>query len=224
MLKAKKKLRRREIKEDKLVTYYFRAQEFYRRNQKLVNYAVIAVAALIFLGVYISNSKKAAEEKASVELARGKAAFASENYDVAIDVLSALTSDFDGTRAAGIGTIYLAHAYMAKKDYDEAERAFHRYLDDYGDDPILAVTAAAGIAACYDEKGDYGRAAELYEEAARKYKDSFKAPELLLSAARCYRLYGKQDEARRVLQTLLDRYPSSQLANDAKLYLAELRS
>ncbi len=224
MLKAKKKLTRREIKEDKLVTFYFKAQDFYRLYQKWVHYGILAVVVLISLGIYIANSKQEAEEKASVELARGKAAYQNEDYDVAIDILSALTSDFSGTRAAAMGTLYLAKAYLAKKDYEQAEAYFRKYLDDYGDDPILKTAAAMGIAVVYDERGDFEKAAELYEEAAQMDKDSFKSNELLLAAARCYKLAGKKDEAARVLEDLLERKPTGQVATEARLYLSELRS
>ncbi|RMD91761.1 MAG: outer membrane protein assembly factor BamD [Calditrichaeota bacterium] len=224
MLKAKKKLTRKEIKQDKFVTYYFKTLDFYNAHKKEVHYALLAIVAVAALSFYVVNSKYAAEQKAAVELAKGKAAFQNGNYDVAIDVLSALTSDFSGTKSAGMGTLYLAKAYMAKKQYDLAEQNFKKYLDDYGDDPILSVSAAIGVAVTYDERGNYQKAAELYEQAAQKYKKSFKAPEMLLSAARCYKLAGKIEDARRVLNLLLKEHADSQYATDAKLFLAELRS
>ncbi len=224
MLKAKKKITRKEIKQDKFVTYYFKALELYRTRQKEITYGLLAVVVLIAFGFYYVSSKRAAEQKAAVELARAKAAYADENYDVAIDVLTQLTNNFSSTKSAAVGTIYLARAFLAKKDYDQAEAYFQKYLDDYGDDPILSLAAYEGIAVTYDERGDYARAAELYEKAAQKFPDSFKAPELLLAAGRCYKAADKKEDARRVLKKVVEKYADSQSVNDAKMYLAELTS
>ncbi len=223
MLKAKRKIKKKEIKQDKFVTYYFKTLDFYNQYKKEVHYGLIGLVAVFILGFYLVNSKKEAEQKAAVELARAKAAFVNENYDVAIDILTALTENFSSTRSAGVGTILLAKAHFAKKDYEQAEIYFRKYLDDYDDDPILALAAAEGIAATYDERGDYAKAAELYEKAANRFKDSFKAPELLLAAGRCYKLAGNTQDARRVFEELVKNYEKSQVVNDAKMYLAELR-
>jgi len=224
MLKAKKRLTRKEIKEDKLVTYYFKALDYYEAHKREFLYGAIAVVAIIAFGLYYMNSQKAAEQTASVEFAKGKAAYESGNYDAAIGILEALTSDFDGTHGAATGTIYLAKAYMAKGQYEDAERTFKKYLDDYGDDPILSLAAATGIAASHEARGEHDKAAEAYEKAAKKYKDSFKAPDLLFAAARSYKEAGRPQDAKRVLDQLLETYPESQVASDAKLMLGELRS
>jgi TolA-binding protein len=97
-------------------------------------------------------------------------------------------------------------------------------LDDYDDDDILSVAAAAGVAATFVERGEHAKAAELYEKAAREYDNSYRAPELLLDAARSYRAAQNLDAARRVLGTLLDKYPDSRFSEDAKLLQAELQS
>ena len=224
MLKAKKRLTRREIKEDKLVTTYFQALDFYEAHKREFLYAAVALVAIIAFAFYYSNSKKAAEQTASVEFAKGKAAYDNGNYDAAIGILEALTADFDGTRGAASGTIVLAKCYMSKGQYKEAEQTFKKYLDDYGDDPIFSLAATAGIAASYEAQGDYGKAAQAYERAAKKYSDSFKAPEFLLSAARCYKKVNQPQDAKRVLNELIETYPKSQVVSDAKLLLGELRS
>ncbi|MDQ7052706.1 MAG: hypothetical protein Q9P14_07395 [candidate division KSB1 bacterium] len=74
MLKAKRKIKKKEIKQDKFVTYYFKTLDFYNQYKKEVHYGLIGLVAIFVLGFYIVNSKKAAEQKAAVELARAKAA------------------------------------------------------------------------------------------------------------------------------------------------------
>lgn len=224
MLKAKKKLTKREIKQDKLVTTYLKVRDFYDVHQRTLTYAFVGVLAVLMLGIFMYRSKQAAEQKSSVEFARGKAAFESGDYDAAIDILESLAEDFSGTKSAGMGILYLGKAYLQKGNFEQAEHDFREYLEDYSDDPILEIAAATGIAVSYDERGDYANAAIFYEKAAMDHKDSFKAPELLLSAARCFRLAEKPEEARRVLKKIVDAYPESQSVTEAKMYLSELNS
>ncbi|MEK7729176.1 MAG: tetratricopeptide repeat protein, partial [candidate division KSB1 bacterium] len=121
-------------------------------------------------------------------------------------------------------TVYLANAFMFKKDYPVAERYYRTYLDDYDDDPILSAAAAAGIAATFDERGDFAKAAELYEQAAKKFSDSYRAPQLLMDAARCYRFAQKSEAALKALTELVEKYPKSKFVEEAKLLQAELKS
>jgi TolA-binding protein len=61
----------------------------------------------------------------------------------------------------------------------------------------------------------------LYEEAAQKYEDSYRVPQLLMSAARCYKQAGQAEGVRRTLQSLIDQYPKSALVEEAKQLMAE---
>lgn len=224
MLKAKKRLTRREIKQDKLVTTYFKTLDFLSKFKREFTYGLVALIAVGALGFFVVNSKRSAEKKAAVEFARGKAAFDNGDFAAAIDVFTALTADFSGTKSAGWGNIYLGKANLKMNNFEAAEKYFRTYLDDYDADPLLSLAAATGIAASYDQRGDYAKAAQFYENAAKTYKASFKAPELLISAARCYRLSGQKDDARRVLQMVIADYPESQSVSDAKMYLSEISS
>ena len=227
MLKPQKRLTRREktqMKEDKLVTAWFKTMEYVEQNSKNFLFGLAAVVVLAGGGYYYKWNLQQQEQQASVLFAVGKQAFDSQNFDAAIDSLGKLTNKYGGTTSAGVGTVYLANAFMQKKDYATAERYYRSYLGDYDDDDILSVAASAGVAATFDERGEHGKAAEMYEQAAKEYDKSYRAPELLLDAARCYRAAQNLDAARRVLGTLLEKYPDSRFAEDAKWMQAELQS
>ncbi|MGH7492951.1 MAG: tetratricopeptide repeat protein [bacterium] len=227
MLKPQKRLTRREktqMKEDKLVTAWFKTVDYVEQNSKNFLYGVTAVVLLAGGGYYYKWNLQQQEQQASLLFVTGKLAFDNQNFDAAIDSLGKLTNKYSGTASAGVGTVYLANAFMQKKDYATAERYYRTYLDDYDNDDILSVAAAAGIAATFDERGEHAKAAAAYEKVANEYNTSYRAPELLLSAARCYRAAQNPEAARRVLGTLLEKYPDSRFAEDAKLLQAELQS
>lgn len=222
MLTPKKKLTRHQMKEDKLVTTYFKAVDYVNQHTREITYAVIAVLVVVALAFFMIRSKREAEENASVELAKAKLKFTSQAYQEAIDILKKLVENYDGTKSAGVGTVYLAQAYMKQQDFVNAEKYFQAYLDDYGDDDLLAGAATAGIAATFDERKEYAKAAELYEKAANEFAELMYAPTWLMDAARCYARAGSSQNAQNALRKIIDNYPKTAIVEDAKLYLAEL--
>ncbi len=221
MLTPKKKLTRREMKQDKLVTTWFKVTDYLSEHSRELTMAVgggVLVVALFFL----FNWMKARDElNASEKFVQARTEYNKQNYFAAIPLLEKFVNEYGGTPSAGLATIYLANAYMHNKDYANAEKFYKQYLDDVDDDPILSISAAYGLAATYEERGDYAKAAGLYEEAASQHDDSYRAPQLLISAARCFKQAGQAEGARRALQKLIDKYPKSALAEEAKLLMAE---
>lgn len=224
MLKPQKRLTKRELKQDKFVIAWFKATDYLSHHVTEILIGLGALAAVIAVVVWYNYDTQQKEQQASVLLAHGKSAYESQLYSAAIDSLVKLVNNYEGTPSAATGTIYLANAFMQKKEYEFAEKYYKAYLEDYDSDPILSAAAAAGVAATHDERGNYAEAAKLYEKTANSYKDSYRAPELLMHAARCYQLANQAESARRALAQLLEKYPKSKFAEDAKMLQAELRS
>lgn len=220
MLTPKKKLTKREIKQDKLVTSWFKFNDWLSRHTRELLMGAGIVALVIGLFFLFDWMKSRDEQNAAEKFAQARTEYNKQNYPAAIPILEKLVSEYDGTQSAGLATIYLANAYMLTKDYVNAEKYYQRYLDD-GDDPILEVSAAFGLAATYEERNEFAKAAKGYDEAAHDYDDSYRAPQLLMSAARCYKQAGQAESARRTLQQLIDKYPKSNLVEEAKLLMAE---
>ncbi|KAA3616043.1 MAG: hypothetical protein DWQ05_09810 [Calditrichaeota bacterium] len=225
MLKAKKslnpKVTKRQLKEDQFITKIFELYDLGRKYQKEISYVIIAIIAVIALSYWVQQDKVVSEQNAAVELSRGKAAFESGQFDEAIDILTALSQNFDGTMNAGAGLIYLGKAYGAKNDYVNQEKYFQIYLDDYNDDDLLSVAAMRGLAVSYDERGDFAKAAQVYADAVDKFQDGYNAPQFLLDAAKCYLLADNLDAAKKCLEKIVVDYEKSPSLSEAKRLLAE---
>jgi len=223
MLKPKKEIHsKKKIKEDKFVTFYFQATEFLNQYKNYFLYGLIGIVAVTMLVAYVKNGNLQKEQDAAVELARGKSAFESSDFDNAISILGPLTSKFAGSDAAGIGCIFLGKSFIELSKLDDAEIYFRKYLDEYDDDVLLRLAAQSGLASCFDERGDYAQAAAAYEKAAAGEGAEFNAGSLLLAAARCYRLADDKGAAVRILQKITQDYSESAAVVDAKMQLAEL--
>lgn len=223
MLKPKKKLTKRQMKEDKLVTYYFKFTEYVKQNSRMISTGV-SVFIIILLVIFLyERNQQDKERRASVEFTKAKAEYFQNNYESAINILQDLIANLGGTKSSKEGAYFLANAYYQLRKYSDAQEYYRKYLDN-GDDDILEASALSGIAACYEETGKYLEAAETYKKAAEKYRDGFAAPANLYNAARCFVLAGQKQAASDLLKQLIESYSSSDVKTDAEILLAELIS
>ena len=222
MLKPRTRLTKKKLKEDKLVTAYFKAIDYYQLYQKYILGGVGALVILILLIVFVSQTREANELKASGDLAGARAELARMNFPSAIDSLQKTIIRYEGTRSAGDATFYLANTYFFQKQFDLAQKYYEEYLDSYGGDSNITYSAMVGVAACVEENKEFKAAAEMYEKAATKYDEVFNAAEGLMNAGRCYIAAGLKENAKKAYQLVLEKYPNSGYKNNAELNLAEL--
>jgi hypothetical protein len=89
VLTKKKKISKKVIKEDKLVTTYYKTLEFidkYKRQIYIYGGIILAVAIAVY---YYINQRKQNNEAASAELAKVMDYYAKGSYQEAIDGVSA---------------------------------------------------------------------------------------------------------------------------------------
>ncbi len=221
--KPKKKLTKRQIKEDKLVTAYFKAIDWVQRNSRIVVYAVAGAVAVVLIVTLMIRSERAAEERAAVELARAELQANRGNHEEAVAILESLVEKYGGTAAARMALLDLADMYCRMGEFDLAIKYFDQYLDKHsGYDPLLTASALAGKAACLEGKGDYAAAAEVFLKAYDKDPKSFNAPTYLLNAAMAYERAGELAKARELCERVIDEYPKSSARRDAEMVLARV--
>lgn len=223
MLKARKRISKRQIKEDKFVTLYLKATDFFKHHSSKVTIGLIAAGAIIILVFFIMQSKKAAELNASEQLARANTEIARGELQQAVDILSNMSENYSGTKSASRGVYLLAYTHFQKGEYENAITAFRKYLDDYADDPILSSAAYSGLGACYEQQGKFLEAAQSYQKGANKFADHYNAPQQLMDAGRCYKLENRVADASKCYQTVIEKYPESAFKSDAELFLATIK-
>lgn len=215
--------RRQELREDKVVTFYARAWEFFDQNRKLV-YGVLAglvllVAAAIAYVFY--QSEQAAE--AERHLAQIVALYEQGSYQEALDGtpdrlgLLEIADEYGRTPAGNLAHFYAADALYQLGEYDRALEHFGAF--DASSD-FIGASAVAGQAAVHENRGEFEQAARLYRRAASLYENPLSTPQYLVSAGRAYELAGMYDEAREVYETVREEYPDSEPAGDIEAYIA----
>jgi len=223
MVKAQKRLTKREKKEDKFVTFYFQAQDFVKKYSSKIISGAVGVTVVFSLFMFLRSQSAGKEEEAVAILLQARLEHLEGDLEAAVPMFQSLIDTYGGTSTAKSANFHLANVFFEQGNYTYAEQHFLLYIENGADD-ILKTSSVAGIAACYEQQKKYEEAGRKYEEAANRYGVNFMEPSHLIGAARCYKLAGLEQEATRVLKKFLKRHEKSDLRESAELLLAELSS
>ncbi|MBT8380880.1 MAG: hypothetical protein HKP17_13545 [Ignavibacteriaceae bacterium] len=228
MLQKKKKLSKKELKEDKLVTFVNKSTNFYEEyKNKIFTYGAIAVVAIAAVYFYI-NQKTEDNLKAGVELSRVLTLYEQGSYLEAIEGrqgsniigLKKIVEEYGSTENGETAKIYLANAYSYVGNQEEAIK----YYEDYsGSIDYLKAASLAGQAGHYASIGEFEKAAELYFSAAKVSKLNAENPNYLLNAG-IYKLkIGNEEEAAALFNQIKDDYANSAASREVSKYLAQIQ-
>ena len=227
MLTKRKKLSRKEIKEDKLVTVYYQAIAFFEENKNRIAMYAGILAVLIIVIILFMNNKKKNNEIAGTELARVMNVYDSGNYLEAIEGragtkltgLKKIVDSYGSTENGEIAKIYIANSYNNLGKLDEA----YKYYQDYsGSDKIFKATALAGQASYQAYKKNYEKAADLYKKAAFVSDSDVLNPEYLLNAGINYMAAGKNSDAKELFDKIKKDFTTSTAFREVDKYSVQL--
>lgn len=220
MLTPRKRVSRKKLKEDKLITYSVKAREWIEDNQKNVMIGAVVVVVAVAAFFFISGSRQKAAVASSAELAQAVQAYDSRDFDSAITLLTDITNAYKGTKSGKLARFYLAQSLYNTGEYAAAQEHFRKFASGFKADDYLKVSALLGEAACLEQQDQFVEAAGKFEALGKKFPESPKAAHAYLRAARCYEKAGDAEKAESLYQLIIDEYPTSQEKNDAVLYSA----
>ena len=227
MLKSRKKITKKELKQDKLVTWYFKVSEQAQKYQRQIITGVICLIVAVLLVFFLFIKPNQENDKlASTALGNISAFYDYKQYQMAMEGLperniiglKRIVSDYGSTKAGEIAKIYLGNCYFAMGDYDNA---LQNYNDFGGKEKMFKVAALVGKATVYEAKGQNAEAATAFEEAATKDKDNVQVSEIYLNAAKNYALSGNKKKAVELIEKIKTDYPTSTVSRESDRYLAE---
>jgi len=227
MLTKQKKLSRKEIKEDKLVEFYYKSQTFFEENKtKILTYVGVAVIAVAAVFAYLSY-RSSQNEDAGLQLSKVIDMYDQGDFlgaiegrkDTKVAGLKQIVSEYGSTENGETAKIYLANSYANLGKVDDA----YKYYEDYsGDIDIYKAAALAGQAGYFASKNEFEKAAGLYEQASKVSKNnSMNADYSFLSAVNYFDA-GEKDEAKNLFQLIKDEFKTSMVFSQVDKYLNQL--
>lgn len=227
MIGKKKKIAKKEIQEDKLVTSFYQTQQLFEEHKQKIIIGVGAIAILILAITWFVNKKAEDNLLAASQISQVVSSFEQGQFQKAIDGepgtqlagLKSIVDNYGSTEQGEIAKIYLANSYYSLGDYENAEEA---YSDYSGESKLHQSTAYAGMAACYEVNADFEEAAKYYQKAANTYKLETQTADFLLNAGINYLKAGQKDKAKDVLETVKKDYKTSTAAREVEKYLSQI--
>jgi tetratricopeptide (TPR) repeat protein len=154
-----------------------------------------------------------------------------ENFARAIGLYSAIAklpnSDLRGEGQFFVGECYEEMALKATADQATRlfEKSFLAYQAVYESFPESGRVgdAVAKMAAFYYQKEDYARAVDVFENVLSDYPDANFLDVILFNYGRCLYKLERKTEARRRFDQLIDDYPESEIAPEAKKIVEALK-
>jgi len=234
-----KRLTRKQIKEDirhgDLQTAVSTTYEKILSSQKLIVVAVVAIVALgivsalvyfyltrrgetaakeLAAAVEIYDAPVAGDDTAADDAAKSGPRFASdeERRSKAREALQ----EVEGGAAGDVAGLYLADLALQDGDKAAARQHWQAFLDDHGDDDVLAVAVRLNLIRLDREEGKGEEVVERLEAELVEPEPDLPQDVLLFELAKTLDTLGRGDEAKDYYQRILDDHPRSPYANEAR--------
>jgi len=198
-----KRIRKKQLKQDKFISKTFEFTDWARENQRLVTFLAVAVIIVVALSWAFANYRRQKEQRAYTSLYRSMQAYRSGNYLLAASDLENLLTEHSGSSVEDQTLYYLANAQYKMGNYDQAEEVLNRFRKEFGDDSIVSLDALLTLAYVQEEKGDLDKAADTFILAATKARFPHQERNGRMNAARLFTDTGKYREAVEQYETLL---------------------
>ena len=227
MLTKQKKLSRKEIKEDKLVEFYYKSQALFEENKnKVFTYlgivAIVVVAIILFMNYRNSQNEEAAAHLSKVMDMYDMGDFLGAiegKKDVKLLGLKDIVAEYGSTENGETAKIYLANSYA---NLGKTEEALKYYQDYSGDIDIYIAASLAGQGGYYAAKSEYEKAADLYMKASKISKTDVMNSNYMFQAAVNYFDAGEKEQAKDLLKIIKEDYKTSAVYSQVDRYLSQL--
>jgi len=180
------------------------------KNPIIAAAIVVLLAAITFAGYQFYSARRATA--ASVALASVNTA---QEYEQTI-------ARYANTPAAADAYILLAEAQRKERKFAEANKTLEAFITKYPKHEFVS-TAKMAMAANLDSMGKTNEALVMYQQIVSAYPNSYAAPLAMLSQVYILKGKNRNDDARRICETMLTQYRTSFWAGEAMQQLRLLK-
>jgi tetratricopeptide (TPR) repeat protein len=227
---ATAKISKKAMAQDEFIEGVFDLGEWLEVHWRRVAMALGAAIALVLMGVGWSSMRDSATEEANGLLASGIDAFAptaaagapavAPRYDEALKFFDQAAEKGGSQGIGDIARLFRARTLLALHRAPEAVPVLEGLTASHNEG--LAAAAKVSLAEAVEATGNAERAATLLQEVAAPAKGaSYPTDAALLMLGGVRERQGKKDDAKRVYDDLLARFPQSPFAAEAKQRLGK---
>jgi TolA-binding protein len=197
-----------------------RATGIWEQYGRISLYVVVGVLVLGIAGYYWQTGQDRRENSAAEKLAQANELFWRADYDRSRQIAQEISKQYSGT-PSGTDALRIAgdNAYW-RGNWKEATADYKAYLKS-NSSGLIASTVKRSLAYSLESDGQYAEAATLYTSLIGVFERE-SSGEMLFAAARCQLALKKPDEAKVLLQRIVDEFPDSSFQIQARIELGKL--
>jgi tetratricopeptide (TPR) repeat protein len=220
---TKRKVKKKSIKEDQLVTTAVKASQFVQEYFTQVVVGIVVLVVAVAVVVFVTNTRRNTARESERELAQAMTEYNARSPEAASVSFAQITDRYGGYPAGKVARYFLGKSYLATGRYEEARGAFEEYLDAAGAEGEFGEAATMGIAVAYEGLQNFTAAAELLERLSQTMDpEDPRYLDVLFQAARNYEQAGDRQKAIEYY-SLVDEKASGPLKDRASVWLAILK-
>jgi tetratricopeptide (TPR) repeat protein len=239
-MKIKKKLTRKQFlaQEDEFIVFVRDTVKWVKEHGQLIIFGIIGIG-IITSAIYGIRYKQKIDRRNCAKLllesyqslngtVEGEAAHQEslqsgkkfkdkeEKYTETIQIVNQLLESYPGSSAAEDALFLKAEAHYNLGQYDEAVSLYNQYLDTYKPKGTYSAQALVSIGYVYEEKGEYQKAIDLFQEVVDNYPDYLLHDTVFMELARCYEQVKAWDKAKEAYQKVVMNYSDSPMLSEAQ--------
>jgi len=239
-----KRTERHHLKENELEKLARRAREAIQTRRRETTAAVVAllVIGVVSIGYWayrervrtrahalLASALAVQEARVGPPTAPGTGAASTPSFATererslaALTKFKAAADAYPSTDAGIFGRYMQATTSMALGNAADAAREYQQVIDRAGDG-IYGQMARLGLAEAQARAGQYDQAINTFKELAQRKDGPLPVDGILMQLGRAYRDAGKREDAQQTFNRLVEEYPQSPFAGDAKRELDTLK-
>jgi tetratricopeptide (TPR) repeat protein len=236
---------RHHLKDNELAIAIGHANEYLARNRKTVTTALVAVLVVVIAAAGFFLWRRSVESNAVEALAQAMVVTESRvmapvpgadpaavpaqqpgtfpteraKLEAALPKFMAAADSYPSTDAGRTARYHAAATLVALGRFDEAVQQYDQLTGGTG---LVAQSARLGKAEAQLRAGQHDAAIAAFKEMSEKSDSNLPKEALLLELARAYKTAGKNDDARKTLNQIVEQHADSPFAATAKQELEKI--
>ena len=218
--------KQQEAQQEQVATTVSGVEEFFKKNQKIIEWCVIAVLVVI-LAIFAINRLYITPQKqeAQSQMFQAEQMFRDGNFESALNGDGNVLGfnqiiDNYGKRGGKSVYLYAGLCNLQLGNYEEAISLLKKYSTK---DKIMQGRAFCATGDAYSELKDYGNALAFYKKAAALDENPYAASYLLKAGIVCEES-GNNAEAVKFYKEIEDKYPQTLEGIDIQKYISRIEN
>lgn len=196
MARKQNTIKRKDLKEDPLMTAIAEGQQWLGENGTRLAVVAVVIGLVVVGGWFYAQMRASAEEEAAAALMEVGRTVSGNTVEELMPPIREVAESFEGTNAGAEAQFGLGQLAMQNGDYQAAVDDFTTFLSEYKSVWMLEAAARLGRATAYENMEQYDNAAADYELLLDNKQASHIRVYALLGAARCLEKSGDIEGAR----------------------------